>query len=63
VLFWLDKLKYMTGLKLEWIEEQEDMWFDCVHRRKWSTYDTVCLKKYLQDPESNKFKPEENPLA
>jgi 4-hydroxy-4-methyl-2-oxoglutarate aldolase len=49
--------------KLDWIEEQEDIWFDCIDRRKWSTYDTVCLKKYLQDPESNKFKPEENPLA
>ena len=49
--------------KLDWIEEQEDIWFDCIDRRKWSTYDTVCLKKYLQDPESNKFNPENNPLA
>lgn len=28
------------------IEEQEDMWFDCIDRLKWDTYDTVCLKKY-----------------
>ena len=49
--------------KLDWIEEQEDIWFDCIDRRKWSTFDTVCLKKYLQDPESNKFNPEVNPLA
>ncbi len=33
--------------KLDWIEEQEDIWFDCVDRLKWDTYDTVCLKKYL----------------
>lgn len=33
--------------KLVDIEEQEDMWFDCLDRRKWDTYDIVCLKKYL----------------
>jgi 4-hydroxy-4-methyl-2-oxoglutarate aldolase len=48
--------------KLDWIEEQEDIWFDCIDRRKWSTYDTVCLKKYLDSPESNAFHPEKNPL-
>jgi 4-hydroxy-4-methyl-2-oxoglutarate aldolase len=35
--------------KLEWIEEQEDTWYDCINRRKWSTFDTVCLKKYLPE--------------
>lgn len=35
--------------KLEDIEEQEDIWFDCIDRRKWNTFDTVCLKKYLED--------------
>ncbi len=49
--------------KLDWIEEQEDIWFDCIDRRKWSTYDTVCLKKYLNEPESNKFNPTDNPLT
>ena len=34
--------------KLEAIEEQEDIWFDCVDRRKWDTFDTVCLKKYKE---------------
>ncbi|AKB27252.1 hypothetical protein MSSAC_0548 [Methanosarcina siciliae C2J] len=34
--------------KLDWIEEQEDIWFDCIDRRKWNTYDTVCLKKYQE---------------
>ena len=32
--------------KLEAIEEQEDIWFDCIDRRHWDTFDTVCLKKY-----------------
>ena len=32
--------------KLRNIEEQEDIWFDCIDRKKWDTYDTVCLKKY-----------------
>jgi len=32
--------------KLEWIEEQEDIWFECIDRKKWSTFETVCLKKY-----------------
>jgi 4-hydroxy-4-methyl-2-oxoglutarate aldolase len=35
--------------KLTWIEEQEDIWFDCIDRKKWNTFDTVCLKKYLSD--------------
>jgi len=32
--------------KLDHIEEQEDIWFDCLDRLKWNTFDTVCLKKY-----------------
>jgi 4-hydroxy-4-methyl-2-oxoglutarate aldolase len=32
--------------KLEFIEKQEDIWFDCIDRLKWDTYDTVCLKLY-----------------
>ncbi|TLM80554.1 MAG: RraA family protein [Actinobacteria bacterium] len=35
--------------RLEAIEEQEDIWYECIDRRKWDTYDTVCLKKYLED--------------
>jgi len=34
--------------RLEFVEAQEDIWYECVDRRKWSTFDTVCLKKYLQ---------------
>ncbi len=32
--------------KLEKIEEQEDIWFNCIDFKKWNTFDTVCLKKY-----------------
>jgi len=32
--------------KLDRIEEQEDLWFDCIDRLKWDTYDTVCIKRY-----------------
>ncbi|NMA48696.1 MAG: RraA family protein [Tissierellia bacterium] len=34
--------------RLEFIEKQEDIWSECIDRYKWSTYDTICLKKYLQ---------------
>jgi regulator of RNase E activity RraA len=34
--------------KLDWIEEQEDIWFDCIDRLKWDTFDAVCLKRYLE---------------
>jgi len=36
--------------KLDWIEEQEDVWFDCIDRRKWDTFEAVCLKRYLKEP-------------
>lgn len=32
--------------RLEQIEALEDMWYECVDRLKWSTFDTVCLRKY-----------------
>ncbi len=32
--------------KLKFIEDQEDIWFDCMDRLKMSTYEIVCLKKY-----------------
>ncbi|MBR6524010.1 MAG: RraA family protein [Clostridia bacterium] len=35
--------------KLKNIEEQEDIWFDRLDRHKESTFDIVCLKKYLSD--------------
>jgi regulator of RNase E activity RraA len=35
--------------RLEFIEEQEDLWYDCIDRKKWSTFDTVCLKLYKKD--------------
>jgi len=33
--------------KIQFIEEQEDIWFDCIDRKKYSTFETVCIKKYL----------------
>ena len=35
--------------KLEFIEEQEDIWFECIDKRKWDTFDTVCLKRYKEE--------------
>ena len=33
--------------KLDFIELQEDIWSYCINTKKWSTFDTVCLKEYL----------------
>lgn len=33
--------------KLDFIELQEDIWHYCINTKKWSTFDTVCLKKYM----------------
>lgn len=51
--------------KLDFIELQEDIWFYCIDTKKWSTYDTVCLKKYLDTQDlpvelKEKFKEFEN---
>lgn len=35
--------------KLEAIEQQEDVWFNCIDFKKWNTFDTVCLKKYKDE--------------
>ncbi|MFH0966894.1 MAG: RraA family protein [Methanobacteriota archaeon] len=32
---------------LQQMENQEDIWFDCIDRKKWDTYETICLKRYL----------------
>jgi 4-hydroxy-4-methyl-2-oxoglutarate aldolase len=34
--------------KIKLMEEQEDIWLDCIDRKKYSTFETVCLKKYLK---------------
>lgn len=36
--------EFLDGLAK--IELQEDIWFDCIDRRKYSTFETVCLRKY-----------------
>ena len=43
-----DKVNEEFMDKLDWIEEQEDVWFDCIDRRKWDTFETICLKNYLK---------------
>lgn len=35
--------------KLLAIELQEDIWYDCIDRKKWSTFKTICLKDYLKE--------------
>lgn len=34
--------------KLHFIEAQEDIWYECLDRQKMSTYEIICLKKYLK---------------
>jgi len=38
-----------TYKRLDLIELQEDIWFFCIDTLKWSTYETVCLKRYLTE--------------
>ena len=40
--------------KLDFIAEQEDIWFECLDGRNWDTYDIVCLKKYKDEKEPGK---------
>ena len=35
--------------KLDFVENQEDIWFFCLDTKKWDTYDIVCKKKYKGD--------------
>ena len=46
-----DKLVPSTLRRLELMELQEDIWYYCTDVLKWSTYDTICLKRYLQEPD------------
>ena len=43
-----DKINEKLISKLQFIEYQEDIWYYCVDSLKMSTFDTVCLKKYLE---------------
>ena len=36
--------------RLDFIELQEDIWYYCIDTLKWNTFDTICLKKYLNKP-------------
>lgn len=46
-----DRINNKIFQKLEFIEIQEDIWFYCLDSLKWSTYETVCLKKYIETPD------------
>ena len=37
--------------RLNFIELQEDIWYFCTDTLKMSTYETICMKRYLQSPE------------
>lgn len=43
-----DKIDEKLITKLNFIEFQEDIWFYCVDTLKMTTFDTVCMKKYLE---------------
>ena len=34
--------------KMDKMVEQEKIWFECIEKKGWNTYDTVCLKKYRE---------------
>jgi 4-hydroxy-4-methyl-2-oxoglutarate aldolase len=46
-----DHINPTTVRRLEWIEIQEDIWYYCIDTLKWSTFETICLKRYLKEPE------------
>lgn len=52
VLIPREKLNEELYRRLVEIEEQEDVWFNCIDFRKWDTFDTVCLKKYRKTDDS-----------
>lgn len=35
--------------KLKFIKKQEEKWKECVFEKSWNTYETICLKSYLND--------------
>ena len=51
VLISKDKITEEFYQALVDIETQEDIWYDCVDRRKWSTFRTVCKKDYKNTKE------------
>jgi len=42
-------LNKSTLEKLRLIELQEDIWYYCINTLKWTTYETICLKKYFKE--------------
>lgn len=46
-----DLLNENTLERLHFIETQEDIWYYCLDTLKWSTYKTICMKDYLNEPD------------
>lgn len=44
-----ENINATTVRRLEWIEIQEDIWYYCIDTLKWTTYETICLKRYLNE--------------
>jgi len=42
-----DLINQELKIKLIKIKKQEEIWKECVFLKKWNTYDTICMKKYL----------------
>lgn len=38
--------------KLDFIELQEDIWYFCIDTKKWDTFETVAMKRYLDEKDS-----------
>jgi hypothetical protein len=41
-----------TLRRLNWIELQEDIWYYCIDTLKWTTFETICQKRYLVEQDS-----------
>ena len=44
-----EKLNSETYKRLEFLKFQEEVWSFCIDVLKWSTFETICLKKYLEE--------------
>ncbi len=51
-----DKINEAILIKLQNIENQEDIWFDRLNHYKESTFDIVCHKKYMKDKDYMKIR-------
>lgn len=50
VLIEKEKINESLKQRLQFVELQEDIWFYCIDTLKWSTYETICRKSYMNNP-------------